>query len=170
MDKKEKEKKTFWQELPEYIVIMAVTVLVCTCVICFNKIPSGSMEPTIHVGARTVSWRLPYLIGDPAPDHSDIVVFHSPDENKLLIKRVIGLPGDEIKFVNGAVYVNGEKRTQAYEVPTFAPQETYHVPDGCMFVMGDNRSNSKDSRYMDTTFIPIENIYAKFIFAIQLPR
>jgi hypothetical protein len=39
-----------------------------------------------------------------------------------------------------------------------------------MFVMGDNRSNSKDSRYMDTTFIPIENIYAKFIFAIQLPR
>ena len=99
MEKKEKEKKTFWQELPEYIVIMAVTVLVCTCVICFNKIPSGSMEPTIHVGARTVSWRLPYLIGDPTPDHSDIVVFHSPDENKLLIKRVIGLPGDEIKFV-----------------------------------------------------------------------
>ena len=166
---KEKKKKTFLEELPEYIVIMAVTALVCTCVICFNKIPSSSMEPTLHVRALTVSWRLPFLVGDPTPEHGNIVIFKSPDEdNKLLIKRVIGLPGDEIRFQDGDVYRNGEKLDEPYaNGKSYAPLESYTVPDGCMFVMGDNRSNSKDSRYMTTTFIPLENIQSRFLFAIQ---
>lgn len=164
--KKEKPTKTFLQELPEYIAIMAATAIVCTCVICFNKIPSGSMEPTVPTHSLTVSWRLPYLLGDPSPKRGDIVVFQSPDEDKLLIKRVIGLPGDEIRFLNGEVYVNGEKQTDSYG-PTYAPKETYNVPDGCMFVMGDNRGNSKDSRYMDTTYIPISNIHARMLIALH---
>ncbi len=167
MEKGNKKEKTFWQELPEYLIIMAVTALVCTCVICFNKIPSGSMEPTIRTHSLTISWRLPYLVGDPAPERRDIVVFQSPDEDKLLIKRVIGLPGDEIRFLNGDVYINGEKLDEPYG-PSVAPQESYTVPEGCMFVMGDNRSNSRDSRYMDTPYVPISNIYARMLFAFHL--
>lgn len=167
--KEEKKKKTFVEELPEYLVIMAVTALVCTCVICFNKIPSESMVPTLRVGALTVSWRLPYLVGDPTPEHGNIVIFRSPeDEGKLLIKRVIGLPGDEIRFQDGDVYRNGEKLEEPYaQGKSYAPLESYTVPEGCMFVMGDNRSNSRDSRFMDSPYIPLKNIQSRFLFALQ---
>lgn len=164
-------KKAVFGEIMEYVLTAVFTLLLATCVFCINKVPSGSMEPTIKTGTYIISWRLPFLTGDPTPKHGDIVVFRSTEgEKRLLIKRVIGLPGDSISIDNGYVYRNGEKLNEEYvkqEGTTEAPIETYVVPEGSVFVLGDNRMHSGDSRFLSNPYIPIHNLYAKFLVDLQ---
>jgi signal peptidase I len=135
-------------------------------------IPSGSMENTLLVGDHLIMSRVGYDAGVPftnwhtplwrQPLRQQIIIFKPPyDANQTdLIKRVIGLPGDEIDIREGAVWINGQKLQENYTIgPTEAapPWETrrglepmhfpYHVPDKSYFVMGDNRGNSYDSRF-----------------------
>ena len=72
------------------------------------------MEPTIKTNSFAVCWRLPYLIGNPSPRYGDVVSFYSEEKEKILIKRVIGLPGDTISFSDGHVLRNGEYITEKY--------------------------------------------------------
>lgn len=130
-------------------------------------IPSGSMENTLLVGDHVIMSRVGYDAGIPFtnvhvplwrnPHRQQIVIFKPPyDPTKTdLIKRVIGLPGDEIDLRNGAVWINGKKLQENYTTGPTEPappayQEVkfpYHVPEHCYFVMGDNRGNSYDSRF-----------------------
>ena len=159
------------KETTIYIVICTVVVLVMTCVLSINYVPSESMEPTIHKKHLILNWRLPYLLGDPVPEYGDVVIFReNGPQNRLLIKRVIGLAGDEIRISEGKVYRNGEELDEPYLLvreSTYSAVSEFLVPEGSLFVLGDNRYKSKDSRFMEETYVPVENLYAHEI--LQLP-
>jgi signal peptidase I len=124
-------------------------------------IPSGSMLPTLQVGDRIVVDKLSYHLHD--IHRGDVVVFRRPPLEQAdysdLVKRVIGLPGDTIASVGGRVYIDGKPlaepwlprpmpRTSPSPLPeAFSLNHPFTVPAGQYFVMGDNRTNSEDSRY-----------------------
>jgi len=124
-------------------------------------IPSGSMEPTLQVGDRVVVNEWSYRLHD--VHRGDIVVFGRPEgetaaEIKDLIKRVIGLPGETVTIANNHVYINGDVLDEPYlplgtktdgtgDPLPCVPDNPCHVPEGQVWVMGDNRGNSADSRF-----------------------
>lgn len=119
------------------------------------QIPSESMEPTIMVGDRIFGSTLAY-VGDNSPDRYDIIIFKDPTRSgKLLIKRVIGLPGETVLFKDGDVYINDydhevdDSFCMEQDVTTTGglQVDAVYIPSGKYFVMGDNRMNSLDSRY-----------------------
>jgi len=135
-------------------------------------IPSGSMENTMLVGDHLIMSRIGYDVGVPFtnwhvplwrnPHRQQVIIFKPPfaPDTTDLIKRAIGLPGDTIDMRGGEVYVNGAKLHESYAVgpsepapPGSAPpghadiKFPYRVPDNCYFAMGDNRTNSYDSRF-----------------------
>ena len=168
-----KKKNSMAFGVKDYIhlcLVVLITFAVCRYVFALHKIPSSSMEPTIKTHSLAICWRLPYLLGDPAPKYGDIVSFRDTESNNILIKRVIGLPGDTVSFSGGHVYRNGVQLSEPYvRGVTGSPTESFTVPPGHMFVLGDNRNNSKDSRFKDKPFIPFENIYAKELFSVYAP-
>ena len=155
-----------------YIITISIFLIVFTCVFSVNKVPSTSMEPTIEPKSFIINWRFPFLVRDPIPNHGDIVVFRpGGQDRRLLVKRVIGLPGDQISFEGGYVFRNGEKLDEPYlqtEGVTCSDTERFSVPDGCIFVMGDNRLHSRDSRYMENPFIPVKNVLAKELVSFPM--
>lgn len=166
---KEKQ-ETIGQEILSYIKILAVAVIVAflfTRFIIVNaQVPSGSMENTILTGDRLIGFRLAYLFHE--PERGDIVIFKYPDdESQNFVKRVIGIPGDVIQISNGHVYVNGEQLEENYlrePMNNDGEELTYVVPADSYFMLGDNRNNSKDSRYWTNTFVSKDKIIAKVSF------
>jgi signal peptidase I len=139
---------------------IAIALLVEAFLIQAFWIPSPSMEPTLDVGDRVLVNKLSYRFHD--VNRGDVVVFERPpgastgqnDEIKDLIKRVIAVGGDTVEAKEGDVYVNGEHIDEDYLEPG-TPTDNLPlttIPDGHVFVMGDNRTNSEDSRI----FGPIE--------------
>ena len=112
-------------------------------------IPSESMVPTLRVGDRVLVNKFIYRFTD--PERGDIVVFESVEGGgEDLIKRVVGVPGDEISVRGGRLLVNGEPQKEPYvnkKYPDRSSSAPTTVPEGHVFVMGDNRANSRDSRY-----------------------
>ncbi len=149
------------------IVIPAVLALFCGKVLIVNaNIPTGSMENTIHPGDRIIGSRLAYLGQE--PQRGDIIIFRYPDdESQVFIKRIIGLPGEEIDIVDGEVYVD-DSQTPLEEIYLKEAPEgsfgTFEVPEDAYFVMGDNRNNSHDSRFWEDHYVDREDILAKAIF------
>ncbi len=138
------------------------------------RIPSESMMPTLAVGDRVLVNRLSYDIHD--VNRGDVIVFRrpatspaAPGEPADLIKRVVGLPGETIVATDGMVYVDDKLLNEPY-LPdgetTLNLDEPVEVPDDQLFVMGDNRANSEDSRFIGT--IPIESVVGR-AFAIIWP-
>jgi signal peptidase I len=114
-------------------------------------IPSESMVPTLKVGDRVLVNKLSYEVHD--VHRGDVVVFErppseTPDPIKDLIKRVIGLPGDELESQDGVVIINGKRLDEPYLADGVRTEnlEKQTVPKGMVFVMGDNRGDSLDSR------------------------
>jgi len=155
--------------LVELIGVVVVAILVAfllrTFVVATYSIPSGSMEPTLKVGDRIVVDKLSYHLH--GVDHGNIVVFSTPPNEDCagppvsdLVKRVIALPGEIISLNDGHVLINGrivpepylppDVRDETYPGPGGAPYSLHHafrVPAGDVFVMGDNRPRSCDSRF-----------------------
>ena len=168
------------------------------------QIPTGSMIPTLKVGdfilvnKYAYGIRLPVVgtkildVGDPA--RGDSMVFIPPHEEEYFIKRVIGLPGDRVRYQNKTLYINGVEQTQVFqrEVRDFRPrqlefEETFGdkphaiyrnlyndariqewvVPEGHYFMMGDNRDQSNDSRFWG--FVPDENVVGR-AFAVWMHK
>src|SRR5918998_2340771 len=121
-------------------------------------IPSQSMVPTLKVQDRVLVNKFIYRFSE--PERRDIVVFQSVEGGgEDLIKRVVGLPGDEIAVRGGRLFVNDEPQTEPYVNKTFPDRTTFApttVPKGHYFMMGDNRANSRDSRFFGP--VPEKNI------------
>jgi signal peptidase I len=139
----------------EWVAIIAGALLVAFVVKTFLVqaffIPSGSMLPTLQEKDRVLVNKLSYDLH--AIHRGDIVVFEGPEQAegqvKDLIKRVVGLPGETVEARDGQVFVNGQPLSEPYLGPgiTTGPLEAQHIPPDHYWVMGDNRGNSKDSRF-----------------------
>jgi signal peptidase I len=186
--------------LRSFLSVIVVALFVLTFVVQPFRIPSESMERTLLVGDFLLVnkiadspagspwfWTLPYR----QVHRGDIIVFHFPlQPGEHLVKRVIGIPGDRIRLINGVVYLNGQPQQEAYAVYQGSYPDSFRdqfpngadtdagvdphwwlnlrsdlrngelvVPAGSYFVLGDNRNNSRDSRYWG--FVPRENIVGR---------
>jgi signal peptidase I len=147
-----------WAEILKTIGMAAVLSFgIRTFVAEARYIPSSSMEPTLQINDRLIIEKMSYRFHQ--PERGDVVVFNATEAlqaehfNDAFIKRIIGLPGDEVKVRNGQVIVNNEVLREAYIKE--APQYDYGpviVPEDQYLVLGDNRNNSYDSHYWG--FVP----------------
>ncbi len=166
-------------------LVVLLTLFISTMVIQTYDISDVSMQPTFDPrGNRVMVFLTPYILGA-APDHGDIVIidsrvdrertyldrfnespvisilFRETDEH-LWVKRVIGLPGDRVELKNGKIYRNGEELTEEYITGRmnngFDPVE---IPEGHIYVLGDNRNRSSDSRHIGP--VPVNNIQGRVI-------
>lgn len=165
--------------LREYVEAAAIAIVLALFIRAFVvqafKIPSGSMEPTLLIGDHILVNKFIYGIKAPlinktlipisTPERGDIIVFIYPlDQGKDFIKRVIGLPGDNIRITNDRIYINGKRYEDPYGVYRENAREAknlgpFVVPENSLFVMGDNRDHSYDSRYWG--FVPMASVKGK---------
>lgn len=131
-----------------FAVAGAVALFIVTFVARPYVVEGRSMEPTLHDRDRLIVEKLSYRFGD--PQRGDIVVLQSPLEpGRRLIKRIVGLPGDQVSISMGRVWVNGQALEEPYtDVAVSGFMAPLRVPEGTYFVMGDNRHplGSQDSR------------------------
>src|SRR4051812_10318710 len=166
-----KKKNELWEWTKALLIAVALAAVIRYFLFAPIVVDGLSMMPTLQHQDRMIVNKLSYNIGE--PKRFDIIVFHAP-EQKDYIKRVIGLPGDRIEYKDDTLYVNGKAYeepyldeykkevidgplTESFTLTEKIGQET--VPDGELFVMGDNRRFSKDSRHIGT--VPMEKILGK---------
>ena len=194
-EEQDEKKKPFWKELPVLIVVaFAAALLIKTFLVQAFYIPSASMEPTLERGDRVLVEKVSYGFGE--PELGDVIVFEQEidlpieDEGGFVeditdslrslfgfptegtqdyIKRVMAVSGDTIESRDGQIYVNGEVVPEPFlpEGTETSPFPSYTVPEGQVFVMGDNRGNSDDSRSFGG--IPEEDVVGRAFVLIWPP-
>ena len=167
MEQVKKEKNEIWEWTKALLIAFAAVWLIRYFLFTPIVVDGESMMPTLENGDRMIVNK----IGE--PNRNDIVVFHAP-EKKDYIKRVIGLPGDHIAYKNDQLYINGEPQEEPYLesnksqvnggtlTEDFTLEERTGekvIPEGYLFVMGDNRRNSTDSRLIG--LVPLEEVIGK---------
>ncbi len=175
-------KQTIWEYVQAIIIALILALFIRTFIVQAFKIPSGSMIKTLLVGDHILVEKYAYGVRNPVTrtmwipygkiKRGDVIVFIFPlDHSKDFIKRVIGLGGDTIQIINKKVYVNGKLYHEPPGVqhidPRILPADLsprdnmgpIKVPKGKLFVMGDNRDESYDSRFWG--FVPVKNVLGK---------
>ncbi|MCB2299388.1 signal peptidase I [Clostridium tagluense] len=145
------------------ILAAIIIAIIINKVIFFNvSVPTGSMLPTIKLDDKILVTR---VHNKKNLKQGDIVVFHSDELNEDLIKRLIGLPNDEVEIRDdGSLYINKVKIDESYVVAANRGGKAglkFKVPEGSYFFMGDNRKNSLDARYWANPFIQEKDIMGK---------
>jgi len=141
---------TLWQGLVELgetvLPAIVIAVLINLFLAQATRVYGSSMEPNLHTDQRLVVEKVSYRLH--SPHRGDVVVIRMPEHGpELLIKRIIGLPGETIEVRSGVVYINGQPLEEDYLVrKTAGAYGPTTVPEGYVFVMGDNRGASNDSR------------------------
>lgn len=152
------------------VIAVAVALFIKSFIMTVAEVDGESMLDTLHDKERLITWKLGYT-----PERNDIVIFQpresTPKNKKFFVKRVIATEGQsvEIKYDENAVYVDGEKIDEPYIFEemldiSFGSTDYWEVPEGCVFVMGDNRNNSRDSRSDSVGFVDRDAIEGKVIF------
>jgi signal peptidase I len=165
-----KEKRSgflrFLVDILETLVLSVVLFVSINMISARIRVDGASMEPTLVSGEYVIVNRLSYRLG--SPQRGDIIVFHFPrDPKEEYIKRIIGLPGDEVEVKNGAVYVNGQLLNESYLKVKMDYLGTWSVPEGQLFVLGDNRNNSSDSHDWGT--VPMDYVVGKAVLVYWPP-
>jgi signal peptidase I len=133
------------RDILETILLAAVIYAGMRLFIRNFRIDGSSMEPNLQHGQLVVIARWCYWFR--SPERGDIIVFHAPgSERRDLIKRVVGLPGEQIQIANGQVLVNGQVLQEPYIYPGPSSEGAWQLGEHQVFVMGDNRGRSLDSR------------------------
>lgn len=186
---RKKQKSVFREYAEAILIALLLALFIRTFILQAFKIPSGSMEPTLLIGDHILVSKFAYGIHIPnvvpvinlklfpdiilfseTPERGDIIVFKFPrNESRDFIKRVIGLPGDRLQVKAQRLFINGKpyEDSHAYhrELPgpdPLIPRDDFGpvlIPDGHLFVMGDNRENSQDSRYWG--FLDLKKVKGK---------
>jgi len=131
------------------------------------RVEGSSMEPSLHQGEFLIVSKVAYKLG--SPRIGDVVVFHSPgNPEEEFIKRVIGLPGDRVEITAGEVRVNGQIVEEPYIAAPPLYEGTWAVPEGTLFVLGDNRNNSDDSHRWGP--VAIDQVVGKAVFVYWPPE
>ena len=171
-------------DLESIIIAVILALALRTYIVQLFKIPTGSMEPTLHGdykrGDKILVNKFIYVFNE--PERGDIVIFTTRgieglDGKKDYIKRLIGLPGEQVVIKDGTIYVNGKKTdnktisairyiSPEWEAGVGSKKNPANIPSGMYYFLGDNSRNSRDSRYWG--FAPQENIKGKAI-SIWLP-
>ena len=160
------KQKTSWQDtVSDWLVSIIVAVALAFCIRTFIVEPymveGSSMYPTLVNHERLLVNKFTYFVSD--PQKGEIIVFRYPkDESRDFIKRVIATAGDTVEMRSGKVLVNGTEIDEPYtwnedpKGPNLSDYRKSVVPEGHIFVLGDNRNNSEDSRFADVGFVPLD--------------
>ncbi|WP_270182391.1 signal peptidase I [Alkalihalobacillus sp. CinArs1] len=163
-----KERSPLWEWLKAFSIAVVLAIVIREFIITNYVVHGESMMPTIQDGNRLIINKIGYEVSE--PDRFDLVVFHA-NENEDYIKRVIGLPGDTLEYKDDQLYINGKKMKEPYlthfksEVFNGNLTENFKledktekavVPEGYLFLMGDNRRHSYDSRHIG--LVPIDQV------------
>lgn len=152
--------KQFFVDLLETIILAVVLFFAINAVSARVRVDGFSMVPTLQNGEYVLVNRLAFR--NKLPEYGDIIVFASPQVSDLdLIKRVIGLPGDRIRISGGVVQVNDQVLEEPYIAAAPIYNGEWNVPEGNLFVLGDNRNDSSDSHAWG--LLPIENVIGKAV-------
>ena len=170
-----KTKKLYKEYLEPILIAVLIALFVRTFVVQAFKIPSSSMEPTLLVGDYLLVNKFIYGIRIPyteikffqfeKPQRGDVIVFVFPlDTSKDFIKRVIGTEGEKVEIIRNKIYIDdkliddpwGRFTMPRTSIEDYGPVK---VPEGCLFVMGDNRDNSQDSRFWG--FVKLNEVKGK---------
>jgi signal peptidase I len=186
------ERGSFLRELPIlFVVALAVAIVLKTLVVQAFFIPSSSMKPTLAPGDRILVQKVVY-----GPDRGDVIVFSDPQgrpgpdrgivggfvhwlsstlgierpEHEDFIKRAIGLPGETVELRDGRLFVDGVQISEPYlrgavDTRDYGP---VRVPEGALFVLGDNRLNSNDSRF-GLGFVPVDKVVGRAFAIVWSP-
>ena len=165
LEKEEDFMNLFGEELKSWIFSIAgaiiLALIIRTFIVELYVVDGPSMRPTLQHEERLVVNKFIYRVRN--PERGEIIIFRYPrDPSRDFIKRVIAVGGDTIEIKDGRVYVNDEIIREDYimeKTRTEYPKVT--VPEGTIFVCGDNRDNSLDSRSADVGFLPLENVKGK---------
>jgi len=170
-------KSEAWEWTKALLIAFALVAIMRWLLFTPTIVSGPSMEPNFIDGERLIVNKIIYTFRK--PERGEVIVFHAP-ENKDYIKRVIGVPGDRLKIDGDTVYINGESLAEPYiqaEIDQMQAQglqyntrshhlvdgkiEEVTVPEDHVFVLGDNRPNSKDSRWDSVGFIPMDEIVGR---------
>ncbi len=146
------------KEILPYVLIIIAVILIRTFIITPVRVDGASMDQTLEDGQILLLYKLSNI------DYGDIVVLDEEKEGEIIIKRIIGMPGDTVSIKDNTVYVNGEELEEDYAYGETSDYEEITLGDDEYFILGDNRPISKDSRY----FGPVkeDEIIGKVIFRL----
>jgi signal peptidase I len=161
-EKKQKSEIREWLESAAVAVVLAL--LIKFFLFEFVLVEGSSMYPTLHDNDRLIVTKIQYFFDE--PHFKDIIILNYSDSVEF-VKRVIGTPGDTVEIKNSVVYLNNEPLKETYiNSEQYADFEQIVVPKGTYFVLGDNRNNSKDSRFEDVGFISEDEIVGKVVYRV----
>lgn len=169
-EEKKKTRNETWEWIKALLIAFGLAAIIRVFLFTPILVDGVSMMPTLEDGDRMIVNKIGYTVGK--PDRFDIVVFHAP-EQKDYIKRIIGLPGDEVEYRDDVLYINGEQIEEPYldeirkEITVGPLTEDFTlkdipnirgevVPEDHVFVLGDNRRKSKDSRQIGV--VPVNEV------------
>ena len=174
------ERETAASFIKSLLIDIIIAIILASIVLYFIRptiVKQTSMENTLHPNDYMIMYKQAYR--SHGPERGDIIIFQSELEDldsgtdKLLIKRVIGLPGDQLSIINDQLYINGEAYHEDYLKEGYTPAagsvaegQTITVPEDSYFVMGDNRAGSVDSRYSEVGFVSSDVIKGKVVLRL----
>lgn len=170
----EKKKETTWKdELFSWIKMLTIAMIIglgISSVLKPTIVSGSSMYPSLEDRDYLMMNRLAYKIGE--PKHHDVIVFETKTDS-VFIKRVIGIAGDKVKVKDGKVWVNDIEQEEPFINGEFHKGDVeVIVPEDHLFVMGDNRDNSFDSRFQEIGFIHEDDVIGKVfiqLFPFEIP-